>query len=39
MNPLTWNKEQWRDAAVGMALTLLLFTEYYIVMLIAYGDK
>ena len=30
MNPLKWNKEQWKDAGITAAFTLVLFAMFYI---------
>ena len=31
MNPITWNKEQWKDALIGVVLTTLVFAEVFFV--------
>lgn len=29
MNPLKWNKEQWKEAGISAAFTLVLFAMFY----------
>ena len=29
MNPVTWNKEQWKDAIIGVAVTVLALVEVF----------
>jgi len=34
MNPLHWNREQWKNAVQGLVLVTVAFTEFYFVIAI-----